>query len=91
MKFTITRAGKDGTLKVCTCSLYISSDRSFQVFFDEITPEIGLNDNNFHSVSRLDGIAESIVVDHEGVHLNGCFVNISGKWHKDGLTFRFAP
>jgi hypothetical protein len=39
----------------------------------------------------LDGIAKSIILDHEGVHLNGCFVNISGKWHKDGLTFRFAP
>lgn len=91
MKYIFTRGGRDGTWKECSCSVFIHSDRTFEVFFDQITPEIGLNDNNFHSIRRLDGIAESIAVGHEGIHINGCFVNIEGKWHKDGLTFRFAP
>lgn len=89
MKFILTRGGKDGDWKNCKCSLDISSDRSFTVHFDEITPEIGLNDGRFHSVLQFRGIAHNIIVNKEGICLEGCFVKIADRWHQDGFLFQF--
>jgi hypothetical protein len=89
MTYILTRAGKDGKWKECTCSLHIDSNRSFVVYFDEVTPEIGLNDGNFHSLTQLNGLAHDIIVNREGIFLEGCFVKINNKWHRDGFLFRF--
>jgi len=89
MRYILTRRSKDGTFKDCRCSLDILKN-NFTVYFEEITPEIGLNDGNFHSVEKLTGIITDFYLT-EGVCLEGCFVNINGKWHKDGFLFKFAP
>lgn len=90
MKYTLIRSGKDGTFKRCKCTLRINMDRSFVVRFDETTPDIGLNDGNFHSIKELNGTIHDIIVDHEGIWLERCFVKIGNAWHRDGFLFRFT-
>lgn len=87
MKTTLIRVGKDGSEKKCKCSLFISGGGRFNVYFEETTPQIGLNDGNFHSVKEMKGFATTIQVMTEGVYLEGCFVNINEKWHRDSLIF----
>ena len=91
MKYIFTRAGKDGTWKDCSCSFRLGLDKKFVLYFDQITPEIGLNDGNFHAVDRLEGIVTDMIIDAYGICLEGCFININGRWHKDGFCLKFAP
>lgn len=87
MQFTLTRTGKDGTSKKCECSLFISSNHNFTVYFKETTPEILLNDRQHHSIRELRGVANTICVDKKEILLEKCFVNIGDKWHQDTLLF----
>jgi hypothetical protein len=79
--------GKDGTLKKCKCNLFISNGGRFNVYFEETTSQIGLNDGNFHSIREMKGVAPTVQIVNEGVYLEACFVNIGEKWHRDSLIF----
>jgi len=87
MKFILVCQGKDGKNRELKCRLYIHTDRTFQVAFPETTPEVRLNDGNFYSLSSLIGVVDTFSVLSGGIFLERCFVNIDGKWHKDGFFF----
>lgn len=89
MKYLLTRLTKIDQYVNCKCSFYLSSGNRFQIFFDGITPEIRLNDGNFHSVKELNGTITKIFVDQTAIYLEDCFIEINGKWHKDGFILMF--
>lgn len=88
MKFELVRLNKAGIGVSYTGVLYLS-DGCFSFIFDEPTKEIGLNDNNFHSMESLYGEGGKISIDKVGVYIGGCYVRINGKYHRDGFAFRF--
>ena len=89
MTYIFTRGDKSGKWQECECNLYIDSKGEFRVRFYKTTDNIGLNDGNFHSIDRMDGQISNLIIDQWGIHLEGCFVKINDKWHKDGLSFIF--
>lgn len=91
MKYIFTRAGKDGSWKDCKCNFHLGLDKKFVLYFEETTPDIGLSDGNYHAVDRLEGIVTDIIIDAYGIYLEGCFININDKWHKDGFCLKFSP
>lgn len=88
MRLKITRGCKDEKFHEFTGDLYLSANGRFNFYFDKETVEgIGLNDGQFHQLRELKGVATSVIIDKDVVCLEGCFVDIDGKWHKDGFSF----
>lgn len=88
MKGFIERINSKGETVKCNGSLHISN-RRFTIYFAETTPNIGLNDGNFHCLNELSGEITNLFVDNHCLMLEGCFVKIGDKWHKDGFNFYF--
>lgn len=89
MTYALNRYDKDGKPKTYKCTFHHTGNNHFNIYFAQTTEPIGLGDGNFHALSELKGITTKILINRECIILEDCFVEIGGKWHKDGFVLYF--
>ncbi len=92
MKYYLERwSALEGKFVKFPCTLHIANGRFTVYPIDRNFTAIVLGDGVAHNLDKIEGTVVNLFIDGSCVSLEGCFVNIDGKWHQDGLSFFFEP